>query len=169
MENVKDEAAAGLDWNASIEDDSDGYALLEPGDYNAVIRFFERAHFDGSERLPPCDMAVLTLAVDTEDGPREVRARLYLCKRMEWRLSEFFRAIGRKKHGQRLRMSWEGLVGLPLRVHIGIRTYPKDGEERRTNAVTKFLDYDPEKMPREPAWLGEAMRGDETEPLAEVF
>ena len=85
--------AKEFDWNAEIEDDSEGYSLLAEGDYSAKITFFERSRYEGSEKLPPCPVAVLTLAVDTADSPREIKTKLYLCKRMEWKLSEFFRSI----------------------------------------------------------------------------
>ena len=154
---------SGLDWNATIEDDSDGYRLLTPGEYNAKITFFERTRYNGGEKLPPCNMAVLTLSIETEDGPLEMKTNLMICRKLEWKLSAFFRAIGRKKHGQRLVMNWDGLVGLPLRVHIANKKVEKDGETRFYNDVDRYIDYDPKNFPSDPEWLQECMSIDELE------
>ena len=157
------------EWNSTIEDDSEGSSLLETGDYNAVISWIERSRYNGGKKLPPCYMAKITLRVATPDGPYEIDARLYLHKRMEWKLSEFFRAVGRKRHGERLEMSWDGLIGLPVRVRIVKKEFTgDDGEKKLYNEVTKFYDYDPANFPSDPAWLQEAMKAEE-EPLDEVF
>ena len=160
----------GFDWNAAIEDDSEGIKLLETGDYNAVITWFERGRYNGSEKIPACNMAVLTLRVQGPVEPCELTTRLYVCKKMEWKLSEFFRGIGRKKHGERLVMNWDGLVGLPVHVRVVKKEFTaKDGEKRWCNEVIKFYDYDPKYFPSDPAWLQEAMKTEETEPFDEVF
>ena len=59
-------------WTWNLEDDSDGYQLLQPGVYRAKIRRFEQGEFAGSAKLSACPKAILTLAVETENGPREV-------------------------------------------------------------------------------------------------
>ena len=158
-----------MSWDMSIEDDSEGYRLVTPGEYNGRIVRFERGRFNGSKKMPPCNKAVITIRLDTPAGPVEVTTNLLLHVSLEWKLSSFFRAIGRKKHGERLVMNWEGLVGLPIRVHISNRKYTKDGEDYICNDIDRFVDYDPKNFPSDPAWLQEAMAIDETEPFDEVF
>ena len=78
---------AVLDWNDAIEDDGQEFVLLEEGDYNFIVRDFERGRFPGSAKLPACNKATLTLEVDTRDGCAIVKHDLILCRNLEWRLS----------------------------------------------------------------------------------
>ena len=88
------------DWTWEIKNDGDEFKPLKPGIYPAKIRRFEQAEHPGSAKIPPCPKAVLTLAVDTGDGVQEVLTSLLVHPKMEWKLSEFFRSIGRKRHGE---------------------------------------------------------------------
>ena len=86
-----------LSWDSSIEED--GIGLLQPGEYNACVKWFERARHSGSEKIPPCNKAIVTLVLDVDGILHEMSVHLLLHKKLEWRLSEFFRAIGQKKPG----------------------------------------------------------------------
>lgn len=150
---------AVLDWNDAIEDDGQEFVLLEEGDYNFIVRDFERGRFPGSAKLPACNKATLTLEVDTRDGCAIVKHDLILCRNLEWRISSFFRAIGQKKHGERLVMDWNKVVGAQGRARFKPRTYiNRDGEERQTNDLDRFYDYDPAFFPKKqtPGWVAEA-------------
>ena len=96
---------------------------------------------------------------------------LLVHRKLEWKLSQFFRAIGRKKHGEALNMDWSGLVGLPLKVHITIRSYTsRDGEERQCNDVDRFYDFDPDDFPADPEWMKDALAADvQEDELDDVF
>jgi hypothetical protein len=37
---------------------------------------------------------------------------------MEWKISAFFRAVGLKKHGEKLKMKWDQAIGLKGKAHI---------------------------------------------------
>ena len=100
-----------MDWNDAIEDDGQEFILLEEGDYNFVVRDFERGHFPGSAKLPACNKATLTLEVETREGSAFVKTDLILCRTLEFRISSFFRSIGQKKHGERLVMNWNKVPG----------------------------------------------------------
>lgn len=148
-----------MDWDDAIVDDGMEYVLLEEGDYNFVVRDFERGHFPGSAKLPACNKATLTLEVDTREGTATVKHDIILCRTLEFRISEFFRAIGQKKHGERLVMNWNKVVGSKGRARFKPRPYTnKDGEQKMANNVDKFYDYDPAFFPKEqtPAWVAEA-------------
>ena len=157
-----------LDWNGTLEKEEN--PLLKIGDYNGVVMNVERSRHNGSEKIPPCNKAIVTIRLDTEDGPVELVTHLLLHKKLEWKLSEFFRAIGQKKHGERLVMNWNTVAGSKIRVHVGINSKKgQDGEERRYNTIEKFYDFDPAFFPADPQWLQEAMAMDASEPLDEVF
>lgn len=142
-----------LGWDDEISNDSGSFVLLEEGDYEFTVTAFERARFPGSTKIPPCNKAVLTLAVESEQGTANVKYDLILYSTLEWKLSEFFRAIGQKKHGEPLRPRWNELVGSRGRGHFKTRTYTKrDGGEGKANDVEKFYDYDPAAMSPAANW-----------------
>ena len=150
---------AVMDWNDVIEDDGQEFVLLEEGDYNFKVTGFERGHFPGSAKLPACNKATLTLEVDTREGCAYVKHDLLLCRNLEWRISAFFRCIGQKKHGERLVMDWNKVVGSHGRARFKVRNYTnRDGEQRQTNDLDRFYDYDPAFFPKKqtPAWVAEA-------------
>ena len=84
---------------------------------------------------------------------------MLLCRRHEWKLAGFFRSIGQKKHGERLVMNWNKVVGAQGRARFKPRNYiNRDGEERQTNDLDRFYDYDPAFFSKKqtPAWVAEA-------------
>ena len=72
----------------------------------------------------------------------------------------FFRSIGQKKKGERLKMNWFDVIGRLGRAHFKPRTYVKDGEERQTNSLVRFIDP---KDGEDLNWMreAEALEGDE--------
>jgi len=120
-------------WDDEIEKDSD-FILLDPGDYDFTVVNFERKRFEGSDKLPPCPMAVVQLQIKTTQGPASIFHRLYLHSRSEWGLSLFFSSIGQKKKGEKLKMDWNAVPGSTGRAKIGIRSW--DGKDY--NEVKQF-------------------------------
>ena len=156
---------AVMDWNDVIEDDGQEFVLLEEGDYNFKVTNFERGHFPGSAKLPACNKATLTLEVDTREGCAYVKHDLLLCRNLEWRISSFFRCIGQKKHGERLVMDWNKVLGARGRARFKPRTYiNRDGEERQTNDVDRFYDWDDKYFPVQTNWT--TLDGDDDLPFA---
>lgn len=136
-----------LDWDSAIEDDGNGFILLDEGDYDFVVSGMERGQHNGSAKIPACGKAILTLSVETPQGVAEIKENLLLHKSMEWKLSSFFRAIGQKKHGERLVMKWDEVLGATGRAHIVQREYiGQDGTTKKANNVKYFLDYIPENL-----------------------
>lgn len=143
-----------MDWNDAIENDGQEFVILEEGDYNFEVVEFERGRYPGSAKIPACNKAALTLAVMTEDGKRvTVKFDLILFRTLEWRISQFFRCIGQKKHGERLVMDWNKVLGSKGRAKFKPRTYTnRDGEERETNDVVTFYDYDESFFANDTNW-----------------
>ena len=145
-----------MDWNDSIENDGKGFVVLEEGDYNFTVTNFERGRHPGSEKIPACNKAIITMQVATPAGEANVKTDLILYRSMEWKLSAFFRCIGQKKHGERLTMNWNKVIGSKGRAHFKPRTYvDKDNKERQANDFAYFIDYDPAFF-NEPEWVHEA-------------
>ena len=141
MEN-KDMMDGILDWDSEIE--ADGQFVELNGDYNFQITFMERGRFPGSTKLPACNKATLTLLVIESPGKSAtVKTDLILHKSLEWKLSQFFRCIGQKQHGERITMNWDKVEGSCGRARFKTRKYTdKNGKERVVNDVDYFIDYD---------------------------
>ncbi len=117
--NVMGEA---LDWDSEIEKENE-FVLLPDGEYEFTVLNMERQRFDGSEKMAPCPMAKLTLDVRSREGNATVMDRLMLNRKMEWKLSAFFGSIGQRKHGDKLKMDWNKVVGSEGHAKIGTREY----------------------------------------------
>ena len=159
-----DPPAAELDWDAEIRDDSNGYAPLPDGDYIGRVLTVERDRHNGSPKIPPCPKAVVKLLLQERPGrTREMTMNLFLHSKMEWKLSEFFRSIGQKKYGERLRMDWAAVPGSRIRVHVSTKKSKNAGEEREFTNVDKCYDYDEKSFPADPHWLmAELQREEDT-------
>ena len=154
----------GLGWNDSISKDSEDRALIPEGNYNARVLFVEKGEFQGSAKLSACPKAIITLMVDTGGIPAPVTVQLLLHRKLEWKIKEFFRSVGRAKQGEAYVMDWDNLQGAKLRVHVTQHTYTdKFGEERTSNQIDKFFDYDDRYFPHDPGWLSEAATAEELE------
>ena len=130
-------------WEDEINNEDGEFVLLPEGDYDFTVSKVERARHQGSEKLPPCNKAVVTLTVWGPDDKFEITENLLLCNKLEWKLSQFFLSIGLKKHGEPLRMNWSSAVGRKGKCHLYINKYTdKNGEERQSNRIKKFYAYD---------------------------
>ena len=131
-----------MDWNDSIQEDGNEYILLPEGDYNFLITAFERGRFPGSAKVPACNKATITAQVTTAEGVATIKFDLLLYRSLEWRISAFFRCIGQKKHGEKLTMDWNKVVGSIGRAHFKPRSYVNQyGEEKSVNDLDRFIDY----------------------------
>lgn len=133
-----------LGWDDEITNDGGSFVLLEEGDYNFRVTAFERGRFPGSAKIPACNKATLTLLVETYDGEASVKYDLIMYSSLEWKISEFFRAIGQKKSGESFRPKWNQVIGSVGRARFRPREYTdRNGEKRQANDVARFYDYDP--------------------------
>lgn len=130
-------------WDDEINNESSDFVLLPEGDYDFTVDKFERARFDGSEKMPACNKAVVTFTIWGADDSITITENFLLCSKMEWKLSALFLAVGMKKHGEPLRMNWGALPGSKGKCHVFIDTYKKnDGLEGKSNKIKKFYAYD---------------------------
>lgn len=135
-----------LGWDDVIENDSPEFVIVPDGDYNFEVKSFERDRYPGSDReggLPPCNMAVLNISIENDKGVCNIQHRLFLHTRCEGLLCEFFAAIGQKKHGEKLKMDWNKVVGSRGRAKVGHREY--NGETY--NEIKRFYKR-PESAPK---------------------
>ena len=90
-----------LGWDSEIENEGSEFIVAEPGDYDFTVIGFERARFAGSDKMPPCNQAKLSIRIDIPGASGEciIKHNLFLHSKTEWKLCEFFTAIGQRKKG----------------------------------------------------------------------
>ena len=128
-------------WDDVIENDRGSWVLLPEGVYPFTVTGFKRERYAGSNKLPPCNQATLTLTIDSPEGPVELTHRLFLHSKVEGLLCAFFTSIGDRKHGEAMKMDWDHVIGKSGRCEIGIREWiDRDSASRQSNEVKKFLE-----------------------------
>ena len=134
-----------LDWDDEITRDTN---LLPEGQYEFEVISFERGRFQGSEKMPACNKAIVIISVYDNDGslPMQIKHSFFLHSKTEWLVSGFFRSIGMKKPGETLKMDWKGAIGRRGIAKVGIRTY----EGKEYNEIKSFLDPDNPKNIKAP-------------------
>ena len=122
-----------FEWEDEVTQES-SFTLLEEGDYRFRMVSMERGRHNGSDRIPPCNKAILDLTFKAPDGSRgKCKDFLLLHESVEWKLCAFFRSIGQKQHGTGITMDWSKVQGAKGRAHVIIND---DGYNR----VDKYLD-----------------------------
>ena len=132
---------SSLGWDDEIEQDSQ-FTELPEGDYNFSVDHYERAEFNGSEKIPPCHQANVFLNILLPDGNAvQIRDQLILHTKMEWKLSSFFASIGLKKKGERVQMKWNQIAGRKGRCKITLDQDNKN-PDRKYNHVRTYYPAD---------------------------
>ena len=130
-----------LSWDAEIENEGSEFVVAEPGDYDFTVVNFERARFQGSTKMPPCNQAKLTIRLDMPGGETcEIKHNLFLHSKTEWKLCEFFTSIGQRQSGQRVAMNWNAVIGSRGRCKVSKRSFEsnKDKKILWANDIDKF-------------------------------
>lgn len=139
MSNYANNDGYELGWDAEIEKEDGGFVVAEPGDYGFTITGFERARFAGSAKMPPCNQAKLSIKLDIPDGGEcVIKHNLFLHSKTEWKLCQFFSAIGLRQKGQRVRMNWNAVPGARGRCRVSKRSWDKDGKTYWANDIEEF-------------------------------
>lgn len=135
-----------LDWDVCEADPDDGshggWTLLPEGFYPFRVEKMERERYQGSQKMPQCPMAKLTLAVAGTDGREtSVQQRLYITRNRLWKVSRFMESVGRgRNEAGKVIIDWGGIEGMGGFVKLKVRSYTgRDGQERQTNDVEWFV------------------------------
>ncbi len=141
--DVNNKVDRELGWDDVIENDSPEFVILPDGDYDFEVVDFERGRHNGSEKLPPCNKAIVHIRIEGKEGISIIKHQLFLHTITEGMLCAFFTGIGQRQKGERLKMNWSRVVGSKGRCKIGTRKWTNDeGKEMVFNEVKKF--YEPE-------------------------
>lgn len=139
MENQK---TGALNWDSTISQES-SFVLLEPGEYDFTVKKMTRGMHtpSGKGKIDVSSpQAELELSIYNDQGQEAtVFENLILHTATEWKISEFFIAIGQKIPGQDFVPNWN-VVGAKGRAEISINEYTsRDGKDRKNNRVEQFL------------------------------
>lgn len=136
MENYQNyQAERELSWDDQITQESN-FVLLPEGEYDFMVESFERGRFNGSDKMPACNQAILNLKVFAKNGePASMKHTLLLHTKTEWKLSEFFACIGHKQKNQPLQMNWNLVPGSRGKCKVGQKTY----NGNQYNEIKKFI------------------------------
>lgn len=137
-----------LGWDDQIEKDSLEFTILPEGDYDFTVIDFERGRHAGSDKLPPCNKAIVHIKVEGKEGVTVIRHQLFLHSITEGMLCAFFTGIGQRKKGEKITMDWNKVIGSGGRAKIRVRKWKNDnGEEKVFNEIKKF--YEPADGPQD--------------------
>jgi hypothetical protein len=131
-----------LDWDSPIQNDGNEFVLFSEGDYDFMVKALERAVKTGT-KYGDVKVAKLTLEVTHEGKTTELKADLMLHSKLEWKLCQFFTAIGQRKHGEQLKPQWNKVPGAKGRCHVTqeeVDSKKEPGKKLKVNRVEKFLD-----------------------------
>lgn len=130
-----------FDWDSKISQDGGDFQLLPVGIYPFTVKKLAKDYYNGGATIPACPKATLTLRVGSaQSGMSDVIDSLLLDDSLEWKLCQFFKAIGARKHGEEIQMNWDAVEGKGGWLEIEHREYQKDGETRTANQVKRYID-----------------------------
>lgn len=134
-----------LGWEDDITQDGQEYIDIPDGDYDFVIEKVERSRYNGGDKVPACNLAIITIGFLLNGQRVSMTERLMLYSKFEWKLSQFFASIGLKQKDQPLKMSWN-ITGYKGRCKVGHKQY--DG--KTYNEIKKFYPvWELEKQPQQ--------------------
>lgn len=131
------EVAYGFDDVVEVAP-GEGSVLLAPGEYEFTVTKVEREHYDGGEKIPPCNKVVAWLSIEAPAGTAKVRESFFLLSRFSWKLADFFRSIGAPTNPEtgNVVMAWGSAVGARGRCRVKQREY----NGSTYNEVDKWLE-----------------------------
>ena len=143
-----------IDWDDEIQNDgeftNEETVILPEDTYDFRVIKSEKAWYDGSSKIPACNMAKIYLEIDGgELGRGFCVEQIFLLDKLEWKAAAFLRSIGLKKHDEPVQ--WRKLVqcdGESGRCKIYVDEYEgRDGQTHQSNKVKNFFDKE-EKAPK---------------------
>ncbi len=134
-------------WDDEIQNDSPDFVLLPEGDYDFEVVTYERARHPGSDKLPPCNKAVVHIRIQGEEGEITLKHNFFLHSKTEGILCSFFTSIGQREKGEKLKMNWPAVPGSKGRCKLGTKKYKPEGktDELTFNEIKRF--YEPAEKP----------------------
>ena len=134
----KNNKGEAMGWDDIIEDEGGEFVIIPAGDYMFTVESFQRKRFGGSERMCACNQIALKLRIDCPEGV-VIEDNLFLNRKVEWKVSQFLKAIGWKKPGEPVRPNWDALPGTRGRCKVKVDKWKgRDGNEMESNKIDKY-------------------------------
>ena len=131
-----------LGFDDTIVEDEKEFVLFPKGIYAFEVKQFKKDRTKGNKKNPPCNMVVVEIDVIGPDNQiKSMNSYLVLNRKMEWKLSQFFVAIGQKKKGEPLKMNWAQVPGSKGHLEL-IETVSSKGNPM--NEINRFIN--PEEL-----------------------
>ena len=141
-----------LGWDEEVEDSGGSYPMVAAGDYQFTVRAFERGRYEGGNKIPACNQAILTIDVTNGQESTTIPTKLLLFSTLQWKLAQFFKAIGAPEVDGRVKMNWNLVPGATGRCKVGVRKYKNKNEEtKEANEITEFYAAERTEQPAAPA------------------
>jgi hypothetical protein len=140
------------DWDDMITDDGqETYesVVLPEGKYPFEVIKMEKGFYEGSAKMPACNMAKMFLRIDGgELGTSLCVETLFLVEKSQWKAANFLRSIGLKKHGEPVQWrTLEHCDGESGRCEVYVDSYEKNGKQYTNNKIRRFFDKE-EQQPK---------------------
>ena len=139
-----------MDFESEIEDEGNGggWVLLPAGEYRFEVAQMIKTTAKPGGKCAGCNMAALDLdiyAMDDDTLENKLATikheNLVLHSSCEWKLCQFFRSIGEKKHGERFKPNWNEVSGAWGFCKVKQDPFTKtDGTTGHSNKIEEFLD-----------------------------
>lgn len=131
------------DYNFTLppsEDEQEGFAVLEPGEYPFTVAKIEFGMYEPGEnsKAPACKSVKVTLMIEHNGTKTFVGKDFLLYSDLAWLIRQFFISIGMGGHGKEVQVNWDRAKG--RRGIVKIKKIPGRNEGTWFNNVDKFID-----------------------------
>ncbi|MHC5373609.1 hypothetical protein ACYSNU_07380 [Enterococcus sp. LJL120] len=134
-----------IGWGDSFVAEESNFKLFEAGEYPFVVTGFERKIYDGnSDKIQNgTPYAEIEMEFTGPLGSTKVTDRLYMVKKWQWKLTQFFTGIGQAPIvGQPFSPNWSQVIGSRGSAKLLINKYTssKTGKEVQNNQIDEYLE-----------------------------
>lgn len=132
-----------IGWGETFIAEESSFKLFQPGNYAFVVTGFERKIYDGnSDKIQNgTPFAEITMEFSGPEGTTLTSDRLYMTKKWQWKLTQFFTGIGQAPVlGQPFSPNWNNVIGSRGTAKLRINKFTKkDGSPGENNQIEEYL------------------------------
>ena len=123
-----------LGWDDKVAEKT--FILLPEGEYPFMVEGFDREQSNGSDKMPPCNVANVHIVINYNGEDVKIDKKLFLLS-TNGQLFAFFKSIGAPVLPDgRIKMDWTKVIGATGRLLISHRKY--NGNDY--NNIKQFID-----------------------------
>ena len=128
-----------IDFDGEVQNDGESFTTLPEGD---EVEFTVQEIEKGRNKAGDKPQVTLKLAVQSVNGHGRTNVKDYITmtRRSEWKLCEFFTALGLRTHGEKLALRWD-IVGMSGRATVTVDSFTgKMGDTLTSNKIKHYLE-----------------------------